>query len=79
VTDQTLTRLEVDRDTWIARAVASGIPAEYGVVLRQLTETVASGNGSSANDSVEKITGVAAGVFRDFPKNNADAWEAESK
>src|SRR6266566_1004539 len=47
----------IDADDWIAGLVAYGVPAVYGAVLRPLTETVASGNGSRPNGVVEKITG----------------------
>jgi hypothetical protein len=57
---QTIKHLDLDRDAWIAGAIANGIPPEYGAVLRQLTETVASGHGSRPND---------------FAHNNVNAWK----
>src|SRR5260370_17688326 len=37
-TGQTITHLDLDRETWIAGAIATGVPAEYPPVLRPLTE-----------------------------------------
>jgi uncharacterized protein YbjT (DUF2867 family) len=48
-TGQTIKHVDLDRDAWIAGAIANGIPPEYGAVLRQLTETIASGHGSRPN------------------------------
>jgi uncharacterized protein YbjT (DUF2867 family) len=78
-TGQTVTHLDLDRDTWIAGAIAGGIPADYAVVLRQLTETIASGNGSHPDTTVEQITGTPARTFRDFARKNAAAWNEDSK
>jgi uncharacterized protein YbjT (DUF2867 family) len=73
-TGQTITHLDPDRETWIVGAIATGVPAEYAAVLRPLTETVASGNGSRPNGMVEQITGKAPRMFRDFAQKNAAAW-----
>ncbi|MEU0483150.1 NAD(P)H-binding protein [Streptosporangium sp. NPDC006013] len=78
-TGQTFTHVDLDRDAWIAGAVAGGIPAEYGTVLRRLTETIASGNGSSTTDTVEQITGTPARTFRDFARANTAAWKEAAK
>jgi len=51
---------DIDRDVWIQGSVAAGVPAEYGEMLRMLTETIASGRGSRPNDNVEKVTGANA-------------------
>jgi len=75
-TGQTITHLDLDRETWIAGAIATGVPAEYAAVLRPLTETVASGNGSRPNGVVEQITGRPGRTFRDFALKNAAAWSA---
>jgi hypothetical protein len=37
--------------------VATGVPAEYGEMLRMLPETIASGMGFRPNDNVAKVTG----------------------
>ena len=65
---------DIDRDTWIAAMLRAGIPAEYGSVLRMLTETVASGRGSRPNGDVEAATGVAPIRFADFAARSANAW-----
>jgi hypothetical protein len=75
-TGQTITHLDVDREAWIAGAIATGVPAEYAAVLRPLTETVASDNGSRPNGVVEQITGRPGRTFRDFARKNAAAWSA---
>jgi uncharacterized protein YbjT (DUF2867 family) len=78
-TGQTIVHLDLDRDAWIAGAIANGTPAEYGAVLRQLTETIASGNGSRPHDTVEQLTGTPSRTFRDFARKNAAAWKEASK
>jgi hypothetical protein len=45
-------------------------------VLRQLTETIASGHGARPNGTVEKITGTPPHTFRTFAHNYANAWKA---
>src|SRR5258708_4056064 len=72
---QNIKHVDLVRDTWIAGAIANGIPPEYGAVLRQLTETVASGYGSRPNGTVEKITGTPPHTFRNFAHDNANAWK----
>ena len=66
--------VDVDRDDWIAAAVAGGVPAGYGAVLRALTETIASGHGSRASNDVEKAAGTAPASFADFARRTAAAW-----
>lgn len=73
-TGQAITHLDLDRDAWIAGAIANGVPPEYEAVLRPLTETVESGNGSRPNGIVEQITGTPPRTFRDFARKNAAAW-----
>jgi uncharacterized protein YbjT (DUF2867 family) len=75
-TSQTIKHIDLDRSAWIAGAIANGVPSEYGAVLRQLTETIASGHGSRPNGIVEKITGTRAHTFRNFAHNSAKAWKA---
>jgi hypothetical protein len=70
--------VDLERDAWIAGAIANGIPREYGAVLRRLTETVANGHGSRPNGIVETITGAPPHTFRNFAHHNANAWK-ESK
>jgi uncharacterized protein YbjT (DUF2867 family) len=74
-TGLTIKHVDLDRDAWIAGAIANGIPLEYGAVLRQLTETVASGHGSRPNGTVEKITGTPSHTFRNFAQATASAWK----
>src|SRR5260221_377305 len=71
---RTITHVDLDRQAWIAGAIANGVPPEYGAVLRQLTETVASGYGSRPNGIVETITGRPPHTFRNFAHHSANAW-----
>ncbi len=59
---------------WLQGAIAAGVPAEYGEMLRMLTETIASGMGSRPNDNVEEVTGAAPIRFADFARRTATAW-----
>ena len=72
---RTITHVDLDREAWIAGAIANGVPPEYGAVLSQLTETVASGHGSRPNGIVETITGRPPHTFRNFAHHNANAWK----
>ncbi|MGI5239275.1 NmrA family NAD(P)-binding protein [Dactylosporangium sp. CA-139066] len=78
-TGQPVIHQDIDRETWIAAVLATGVPIDYGIVLRQLTETVASGNGSRPDDTVEKITGNPARTFREFAHANAAAFREDPK
>jgi uncharacterized protein YbjT (DUF2867 family) len=66
---------DIDANAWINGAVEAGfVPADYAVMLRWLTGTITSGNGSQPNDDVEKVTGRPATSFRAFAERNAAAW-----
>jgi uncharacterized protein YbjT (DUF2867 family) len=65
---------DIDRDVWVAGAVAGGVPAEYGAVLGVLTETIASGRGARPGPDVEKATGAPPTSFADFARRTAAAW-----
>ncbi|TDR81907.1 uncharacterized protein YbjT (DUF2867 family) [Paludibacterium purpuratum] len=73
-TGQAIAHVNLDREAWIAGAIEHGMPFEYGAVLRQLTETIASGHGSRPNGTVQKITGTPPRTFRNFAHQNASAW-----
>ena len=77
VTGQSIAHIDLDRDAWIAGAVAGGIPAGYAAVLRMLTETISTGHGSRPTDDVEKATGVAPTSFADFARRTAAAWAVD--
>jgi uncharacterized protein YbjT (DUF2867 family) len=74
VTGRPVKHNDIDRDVWIERSVAAGVPAQYGQMLRMLTETVAAGMGSRPNDNVEKVTGAPPTTFADFARRAAHAW-----
>jgi uncharacterized protein YbjT (DUF2867 family) len=73
VTGQPAKFNDIDRDAWIDGAVAAGVPAEYGEVLRMLTETVASGHGSRPNKDVYAVTGQPPITFAAFARRTAQA------
>jgi uncharacterized protein YbjT (DUF2867 family) len=74
VTGQPVKHSDLDRDAWIDATVAAGVPAAYGEVLRMLTETIASGNGSRTNNDVHNVTGTAPISFAAFARRTAQAW-----
>jgi uncharacterized protein YbjT (DUF2867 family) len=75
VTGQSVTHNDIDPDTWIGGAVAAGlVPADYAVMLRWLTGSIISGNGSAPNDDVEKVTGRPPAPFGDFARRSRHAW-----
>jgi uncharacterized protein YbjT (DUF2867 family) len=74
VTRQPVRHVDVDRRAWVDRAIASGVPTEYGEVLLLLTQTVASGGGSRPNDDVRAVTGSPPTSFTEFVRRAAAAW-----
>ena len=75
---RTIVYRDTNRDEWVDAMVRSGVPAEYGEVLRALTETIASGRGSQPNGDVLAATGVAPVSFADFAAKTAPAWKVEA-
>lgn len=69
-----ITYRDIDRKAWIDVMIQAGVPADYGDVLRTLTETVASGQGSRPNDDVLIATGVAPIRFDEFVAATSAAW-----
>ncbi|MEV6171482.1 NmrA family NAD(P)-binding protein [Streptomyces sp. NPDC051954] len=75
VTGTPVSHNDIDADAWIGGAVAAGlVPGDYAVMLRWLTETISSGNGSRPNDDIEKVTGRPPTTFQEFARRNAAAW-----
>lgn len=74
VAGRRITYRDVDRDAWVNAMVQAGVPAEYGEVLRTLTETIASGRGSRPNHDVLTATGQTPTCFADFAAETAAAW-----
>ena len=72
---RTILYRDTDRADWVGAMVRSGVPAEYGEVLRALTETIASGRGSRPNGDVLAATGAAPASFADFAAKTAPAWK----
>lgn len=65
---------DIDRSAWVNAMIQAGVPAEYGEVLRTLTETIATGLGSRSNDDVFAATGAPATSFADFAVKTDKAW-----
>lgn len=57
------------------RDVCSGVPPEYGEVLRALTEMIASGRGFQPNGDILAGTDAAPISFADFASKTAPAWK----
>jgi uncharacterized protein YbjT (DUF2867 family) len=74
VSGQPVRHRDIDRDEWVASAVAGGVPAEYGAVLRGLTETIAAGHGSRPNNELTRAIGAKPTTFGDFARRTAAAW-----
>ena len=72
---RTIVYRDTDRTEWVGAMVRSGVPAEYGEVLRALTETMASGRGAQPNGDVLAATGAAPVSFADFAAKTAPAWK----
>ena len=72
---RTIVYRDTDRNEWVDAMVRSGVPAEYGEVLRTLTETIASGRGSRPNSDVLAATGAAPANFAGFAATTAPAWK----
>ncbi|GLX95073.1 NmrA family NAD(P)-binding protein [Herbidospora sp. NBRC 101105] len=65
---------DLDQDAWIGGAIAAGLPADYAVMLRWLTDTIISGHGSVPTGDVERVTGRRPATFREFAERNAHIW-----
>jgi len=72
---RTIVYRDTDRNEWVDAMVRSGVPVEYGEVLRTLTETIAGGRGSQPNGDVLAATGAAPISFTDFASKTAPAWK----
>jgi uncharacterized protein YbjT (DUF2867 family) len=70
-----ITYRNIDRNEWTNAMIQAGVPAEYGEVLRSLTETVASWHGSQPNDDVLVATNAAPTRFEEFVAKTAPAWQ----
>jgi uncharacterized protein YbjT (DUF2867 family) len=77
VSGQPVRHVDIDRRAWVDVVIASGVPPEYGEMLRLLTETVASGGGSRPNADVQTVTGAPPTSFADFAQRTASAWAVE--
>jgi hypothetical protein len=66
------------RAAWQGFFEAGFVPTDYAVMLRWLTGTIISGNGSRPNDDIEKVTGRPPIIFQDFARRNAHAWNLQA-
>jgi hypothetical protein len=74
-----VTHNDIDPDAWTGGAIAAGfVPADYAVMLRWLTGTIISGNGSRPNDDIEKVTSRPPITFQDFARRNAPVWTLQA-
>jgi uncharacterized protein YbjT (DUF2867 family) len=65
-----VTHDDVDRETWVARAVAAGVPEDYaGLLSTLLDDRLRNGQGTATTDAVERLTG--------HPARGFDAYAAE--
>jgi hypothetical protein len=55
--------------------LGAGVPEDYAAILRLLTSTVASGNGSRPNSDVQTVTGRPPISFAEFAAKAAPAWK----
>ena len=79
VTGRPIVHNDIDPEAWIGGAIAAGfVPADYAAMLRWLTGTIISGNGSRPNGDIEKVTGRPPATFQDFARRNAAAWTVET-
>jgi uncharacterized protein YbjT (DUF2867 family) len=71
---RTITYVPIDQDAWIAAMVDAGVPQDYTEILRMLTSTVASGNGSRPNSDVQTVTGRPPISFAEFAAKVPPGW-----
>jgi uncharacterized protein YbjT (DUF2867 family) len=72
---RTITYRAIGQDAWIDAMDAAGVPRDYTAMLRLLTATVASGNGSQPNDDVHTVTGRSPISFANFAAEAAPVWK----
>ncbi|WP_030452793.1 NmrA family NAD(P)-binding protein [Herbidospora cretacea] len=78
VSGDPVTYHDLDQDAWIGGAIAAGLPEDYAVMLRWLTDTIISGNGSVPTGNVEQVTGRRPTTFREFAERNAHVWRRQA-
>ena len=78
VTGRQIVHADPDREEWVAAVVASGVPATYGAVLRELTATIASGHGAIPNDTVKAVTSCSPRTFAEFARGAVAAWTEQA-
>ncbi len=78
VTGRQIVHADPDREEWVAAVVASGVPATYGAVLRELTATIASGHGAIPNDTVKAVTSRSPRTFAEFARGAVAAWTEQA-
>jgi uncharacterized protein YbjT (DUF2867 family) len=72
---RTITYFPIEQDAWIDAMTGAGVPEDYTAILRILTSTVASGNGSRPNDDVQTVTGRPPTSFAEFAATAAPVWK----
>jgi uncharacterized protein YbjT (DUF2867 family) len=75
-TGRPVRHVDVERDAWVAQAVAGGVPADYAELLGGLLDGVRAGHGAATTDDVERVTGHRARGLAELVADPAalDAW-----
>ena len=74
VSGQPVLYKDIDQETWINGAIAAGVPADYAVMLRWLTDAIIAGDGSQPTGDIETVAGRPPASFEAFARRNAAAW-----
>ncbi|MGW3174710.1 NmrA family NAD(P)-binding protein [Streptomyces sp. NPDC001153] len=65
---------DIDQEAWISGALAAGVPADFAVIMRWLTDAIIAGSGATPTGDIEKVTGRPATTFRAFAERHAHVW-----
>jgi uncharacterized protein YbjT (DUF2867 family) len=74
VSGQPVVYKDIDQETWINGAIAAGVPADYAVMLRWLTDAIIAGDGSQPTGDIETVAGRPPASFEAFARRNVAAW-----
>lgn len=76
VTGRTIRHIALSTRELAHRFEAQGLPPDYAGILAGLDETIRTGVEDRTTDSVARLTGKAAGSFRQFAEGNVERWQA---
>jgi uncharacterized protein YbjT (DUF2867 family) len=74
VSGQPVVYKDIDQEAWINAAIAAGVPADYAVMLRWLTDAIIAGDGAEPTGDIETVAGRPPASFEAFARRNAAAW-----